>query len=282
MQWRLAVRAVWLASMETMASGGTQAEPGDGEASLLAALEAWRQDEATRRGIPTYRVLQDGTLRMLARARPRSSDALGRVGGVGPRTLEAYGPALVALIREHCGPAPASGNRRELGPDAQALLRALQDWRGREAERQGVPAYRVFFDETLRLVAQVRPATRAALRGIAGVGASKEPYLDDVLAVVAADAARRAGGAPEPGAGSARSEAEVSLLAALTDWRAAEAARRGLPPYRVLLDQTLRLISRVRPATPLALRNIVGVGPAKMRDYGDALLALIQEHAAGD
>ena len=267
--------------METMAGGGTQADPVDNEASLLEALEAWRQGEATRRGVPTYRVLQEGTLRMLARARPRSADALGRVGGIGPRTLEAYGPTLVELIREHCGAAPAPGDRREMSPDAQALLQALVAWRRGEAERLGVPPYRLFFDETLRLVAQVRPSTPAALRGIAGIGASKEPYLDDVLAVVAADTARRAGGAPEPGASAARSEVEIRLLAALTDWRAGEATRRGLPPYRVLLDQTLRLISRVRPATPVALRNIVGVGPAKMRDYGDALLALIQEHAAG-
>ena len=262
-----------------MESGGTQAEALETEAMLLGALEAWRGAEASRRGVPTYRVLQDGTLRMLARAQPRSTDALGRVGGVGPRTLEAYGPTLVGLIAEHCGVAAPPADRRELSADSQALLQALQDWRSGEADRLGVPAYRVFFDETLRLIAQVRPATAAALRGVAGVGASKQPYVDAVLAVVAEDAARRAGGAPEPGAAVGRGKEDAPLLAALTDWRSGEATRRGLPPYRVLLDQTLRLIARVHPATPLALRNIVGVGPAKMREYGDALLAIIQEHA---
>lgn len=252
----------------------------DGEGSLVAALEAWRAGEADRRGIPTYRVLQDGTLRMLAHARPRSAEALSRVGGVGPRTLTAYGDTLVALIGEHSGPAPSPVDRRELSADGKALLKALQEWRTGEAERLGVAPYRVFFDETLRLVAQVRPRTPAALRGIAGVGSSKEPHIDAVLAVVAAEAARKAGTVPTPGDPPQRSEAEVNLFEALEAWRAEEANRRGIPPYRVLLDQTLRLIARARPSTAVGLRNIVGMGPAKMRDYGDALLALVREHAA--
>ncbi|HEU5002099.1 MAG TPA: HRDC domain-containing protein [Actinomycetota bacterium] len=262
-----------------MESGGALVDDKRSEEDLTAALAAWREAEATRRGVPAYRILQDGTLHMLARARPRTTDALARVGGVGPRTVESYGPTLVGLIGEHCGPVPAPVDRRDLSPDSKALLAALQEWRGAEAERLGVAPYRVFFDETLRLIAQVRPATAASLRGIPGVGASKEPHIDAVLAVVAADTERRAGGPPPVGPPVARSAEEAALLAALTDWRAAEASARGLPPYRVLLDQTLRLIARLRPATPVALRNIVGVGPAKMREYGDELLALVQEHA---
>src|SRR5579863_7103582 len=116
-----------------MEGGGMLAEGTGTETTLLAALEAWREGEATRRGVPTYRVLQDGTLRMLARAQPRTVGDLGRVGGVGPRTLEGYGAALVALIATHCGPAPAPPNRRRLSPETQTLLRALQEWRGGEA-----------------------------------------------------------------------------------------------------------------------------------------------------
>jgi len=71
----------------------------------------------------------------------------------------------------------------------QPLFEALRAWRADRAREQGMPAYIVFGDATLRALAEQRPATLADLDGISGIGAKKrEAYGEAVLAVVAASA----------------------------------------------------------------------------------------------
>jgi DNA helicase II / ATP-dependent DNA helicase PcrA len=66
------------------------------------------------------------------------------------------------------------------------LLDRLRAWRTDEAKEQQVPAYVVFTDATLTAIAEQRPADRAALVRIPGIGARKlDRYGDAVLALVA-------------------------------------------------------------------------------------------------
>jgi ATP-dependent DNA helicase RecQ len=75
-----------------------------------------------------------------------------------------------------------------LGEGDRPLFEALRVWRAETAKAQGVPAYIVFGDATLRALAEHRPASLADLEGITGIGAKKrEAYGDGVLAVVAAN-----------------------------------------------------------------------------------------------
>ncbi|MBM0126313.1 ATP-dependent DNA helicase UvrD2 [Pimelobacter simplex] len=73
----------------------------------------------------------------------------------------------------------------------EALFERLKAWRletAREAGEDGkpLPAYVVFTDATLELIAEHKPATMAALAKVNGVGPSKiERYGDAVLALVA-------------------------------------------------------------------------------------------------
>lgn len=67
------------------------------------------------------------------------------------------------------------------------LFEALRAWRAETAREQGVPAYIVFGDATLRALAEHRPASLADLDGITGIGAKKrDAYGEGVLAVIAA------------------------------------------------------------------------------------------------
>ncbi|EYR64043.1 ATP-dependent DNA helicase RecQ, partial [Actinotalea ferrariae CF5-4] len=62
----------------------------------------------------------------------------------------------------------------------------LRTWRAGVAKEQGVPAYVVFHDATLREIASRRPGSREELGTVAGVGAAKlERYADGVLAALA-------------------------------------------------------------------------------------------------
>jgi len=67
------------------------------------------------------------------------------------------------------------------------LFEALRAWRAEQAREQGVPAYIVFGDATLRALADRRPRTIDDLSGITGIGAKKrEAYGDAVLQVITA------------------------------------------------------------------------------------------------
>lgn len=73
----------------------------------------------------------------------------------------------------------------ELEGDAAELFGRLRALRAQMARRQGVPAYVVFSDKTLREMAISRPGTMAELRAVSGVGAAKaERYGRDFLAVI--------------------------------------------------------------------------------------------------
>lgn len=72
-----------------------------------------------------------------------------------------------------------------LDPGAQSLFDRLRAWRMEQAKAQSVPPYVIFNDATLREIAAERPADRARLAEIRGVGASKlERYGAEVLEIV--------------------------------------------------------------------------------------------------
>ena len=70
------------------------------------------------------------------------------------------------------------------------------------------------------------------------------------------------------------------LFERLRVWRRAEAEHRGVPPYVIFSDKTLREIARVRPTTLYELRGIYGIGDAKLEAFGETLITQIREHCA--
>ena len=113
------------------------------------------------------------------------------VGDEGAAVLR--GETAVPLRRDVLGRGGGAARvRKAAASDAVAdgdrdLFEALRAWRAGVAKEQGVPAYIVFGDATLRALAEQRPASIAALDGITGIGAKKrEAYGEGVLAVIAA------------------------------------------------------------------------------------------------
>ena len=62
---------------------------------------------------------------------------------------------------------------------------------------------------------------------------------------------------------------------ALREWRIEQARRRGVPPYVILHDRTLEAIASSLPRSRDELRNMPGIGPAKLDTYGGAILDLV-------
>jgi ATP-dependent DNA helicase RecQ len=65
------------------------------------------------------------------------------------------------------------------------------------------------------------------------------------------------------------------LFEALRKWRRSEAEARGVPPYVIFNDKTLRELARVRPSTLTELREIYGIGDAKLEQFGRRVLELV-------
>ena len=75
---------------------------------------------------------------------------------------------------------------RELGFD-ESLYKKLRDLRAQVAERENLPAYVVFNNQTLEFLTRLRPTTMAAGLRIRGIAEKKaEKYLEPFLAVIRA------------------------------------------------------------------------------------------------
>jgi ATP-dependent DNA helicase RecQ len=56
------------------------------------------------------------------------------------------------------------------------------------------------------------------------------------------------------------------------------ARARGVPPYVIFHDTTLREMARIRPTTMDALHGIRGIGARKAEDLGETFLAAIKSY----
>ena len=82
-----------------------------------------------------------------------------------------------------------------------------------------------------------------------------------------------------PAAAESWEGVDRSLFDALRTWRRAEAEERGVPPYVIFSDRTLREVARSRPATLHDLRDVYGVGNAKLESFGRAVLDIVSSRA---
>ena len=90
---------------------------------------------------------------------------------------------------------------------------------------------------------------------------------------------------PVPGLDSHASGAtgrppDQATVAALREWRLAEARRRAIAPFIILHDRTLMAIAAARPQSTAQLLDVPGIGPGKAAEYGEAIVSLIRGHTA--
>jgi superfamily II DNA helicase RecQ len=100
-----------------------------------------------------------------------------------------------------------------------------------------------------RPTASVRPATGTSTGGLFEVGLA--PHSD--------------ASAVEP------------IYDALRRWRTERASTNGAPPYTVFDNKTLRAIAERQPRDEQELRNVRGIGPAKLEQYGDEVLGIVAD-----
>lgn len=71
---------------------------------------------------------------------------------------------------------------------------------------------------------------------------------------------------------------DAGLFEELRKFRKTEAREKGIPPFVVFGDATLRDMAKCRPSTPKGLMTVKGVGVKKRRLYGRAVLTIIRKY----
>lgn len=124
-------------------------------------------------------------------------------------------------------------------------------------------------------VAVTRARSSAVVIGDAG---APSPFLDELTGLAKAPAARapvppKPVVVPAPGALAG----DVAVrFEALRAWRTDRARRAGMPAYIVMSDAHLRGIAERNPTTPVQLSRCPGIGPKKLDEYGDEILAVLE------
>ncbi|MET8215586.1 DNA helicase RecQ [Streptomyces hirsutus] len=102
-----------------------------------------------------------------------------------PLRKEPKKPATSRSGASGLGKGKAKAAAAELPEELLPAFEALRAWRAEQAREQGVPAYVIFHDATLREIATVWPGSVAELGGISGVGEKKlATYGEGVLEVL--------------------------------------------------------------------------------------------------
>jgi ATP-dependent DNA helicase RecQ len=123
--------------------------------------------------------------------------------------------------------------------------------------------------ETEYPVLRLTAAARSVLRGEA------EVRLRQPIAPKKLDERRRRRPAPSA---TLDGKYDSALFDVLRKWRRVEAEQRGVPPYIIFSDRTLRDIARARPATLTQLREVYGIGDAKLEAFGAAVVEIVKEN----
>jgi ATP-dependent DNA helicase RecQ len=98
----------------------------------------------------------------------------------------------------------------------------------------------------------------------------------DVLATLPAAAGGRARSRGRAAAPKVLPAGQGALFECLRVWRAQTAKARGVPAYVVFADAALAEIAAARPGSEEALLDVKGVGPKKLAEYGEEVLAIVR------
>lgn len=176
---------------DSVERSATRAEPralvSDEDAPMLSALKAKRRALAEAAGVPPYVIFNDKSLIEMAETRPQSLDDFARITGVGATKLERYGQQFLAVINGTAPSAPHPARRALAGTGAADLFDRLQAAANDLARGpEGLDKLLTLTPQTLRHIAQRKPASRAQLERLPGMDTARADRFAEVfLALIA-------------------------------------------------------------------------------------------------
>jgi DNA helicase-2/ATP-dependent DNA helicase PcrA len=125
-------------------------------------------------------------------------------------------------------------------------------------------------------VQRVEDSVHPPAAGVSGSNGSAR----DTIAAARDRVARAKGGSTRSKNPTGVAESDTPLYEALVNWRLRQSRAASAPAYVIFPNTTLAAIATARPRTTRALLDVPGVGPVKADRYGEAVLALVAEHAS--
>ncbi len=189
---------------------------------------------------------------------------------------------IVAVLRGQTTPRVAQHRHDSLS--TFGIGADLDEAAWRAVLRQLIAQGLVSVDHARHQVLVLTEASRALLRGEQTLQMRRPQAPDRARGKRARRAAPAAGSAAANGigaatAGQAADPRDEALFAQLRAWRRALAAERGVAPFVIFPDKTLREIACVRPQSVHGLAGISGVGAHKLEAYGTAILDIVRNEA---
>ena len=184
------------------------------------------------------------------------------------------------------------GHLAQPADDAGVTLATVHRVKGQEWDRvvlfgmtDGISPHRLATDvEEERRIVHVGITRGRGRVVVLGDSARPSPFLDElegrdpprrvVVRPAVPQPVRRASAPLVPG--------DPGVSAALRAWRTEKARQEGKPPYIYLTDSLVEAIATKQPATLFELRALPGIGPKKLDEYGEDILAIVREAAPAD
>ena len=187
----------WGFSVESVGSAPSEVSP-EYSSGLLELLRTERDKITEMEGVLPYEVFHDKVLQAMATYFPTSEESFRLMPGVGPARSKKYADVFLPIICEYVKKhgtdsvkigAEASNTSETASEEpneyAPELFERLQDKRKNVADEEGVPAFVVFNDRTLREMAAYFPQTQEAFMQIHGVGPIRtERYAHIFLPII--------------------------------------------------------------------------------------------------
>ena len=146
-------------------AGATEISPS--EAAVLQALCNFREDQASARNLPPFKILPNDVLLYLSKEQPAELADLSTVRGLSPLLIQRYGTALIDTIKLGRASEPLL-RPNKIRPDDKFLRRldALKEWRKLKGKELKVESDVILPREILETIAAENPASSQQLHSL--------------------------------------------------------------------------------------------------------------------
>ncbi len=127
--------------------------------------------------------------------------------------------------------------------------------------------------ERFRPIVQLTPRGEEIMKGGGGTTVALS-LPDDVVRLLSPSASAASAGGESAERGS-QVASDPELVQKLKSWRDVARRAENVPVYHVLSNAVVDELARVRPTSVEALLGVKGIGPIKVRQYGEQLLELL-------
>ena len=252
----------------------TESDLHPNEREVYAALREEKNLIARELDCPAYHVCQNRALMAMARRVPSNRRELLDCWGWGESKVSSFGDRLLDALKPHAAGLLAAKEARRA---AKVAIKVDED---DEMEEVPLPL-RKKLRSSGATASEVAAAVRATAVPAIAMEAPKAEEDDEVLEAEEAEDEDEDGGKararpPLPEGIDDLFPFEMEAFQALLEWKRARARELGYnDPCIICHNKTLCQLVRLTPHTRAALRHVWGIGPKRIVQHGDLMLAAL-------